>query len=59
MRSLLAAVRRLVLREHEQEHAQIDEHIAAADAQLNEMEVRVRRLEIEKRLRVRRVSRDP
>jgi predicted metal-dependent hydrolase len=57
--SLLSTVRRLILREHEREHAQIDEHIAAADAQLNEMEVRLRRLEIERRLRARRLSGDP
>jgi predicted metal-dependent hydrolase len=57
--SLLSTFRRLVLREHEREHAEIEEHIAAADAQLNEMEVRLRRLEIEKRLRGRRLSGDP
>ena len=54
--SLIGEIRRFLLREHEQEHAHVDRHLAAADTELTALEVRVRRLEIEKRLRERRLG---
>lgn len=53
---VLDAIRRLVLRPHEREHAAVDRTLAEADAELTALEVRVRRLEIEHRLRSRRLD---
>lgn len=51
---LLALIRRVVLREHEVEHEQITRHLSEADHELAALEVRLQRLEIERRLRERR-----
>lgn len=56
MTGLLAALRRLLLAEHEDEHRAITRSLAEADAELTEMAVRLRRLEIELRLRERRLG---
>lgn len=53
---VLSAFRRLILREHEHEHRAVDAHFAETDTELTALEVRVRRLEIEKRLRERRLG---
>lgn len=53
---LLEALRRFLLVEHEEEHRAISQTLADDQATLSELEVRIRRLEIERRLRERRLS---
>ena len=50
---MLAFLRRVVLREHEREHAEVTRQLDRADTELASLDVRLRRLEIEKRLRGR------
>lgn len=54
--SVLDVLRRLILAHHEEEHRAISQSLADDQATLSELEVRIRRLEIERRLRERRLS---
>lgn len=53
---VLRALRRLLLADHEEEHLAITRTLADDQAALTEMEIRLRRLEIELRLRERRLG---